>query len=317
MIILADQDPEYLTNMKLQFDRQRTNLQLIPCRSLSELQEVFTAIGSSINLVIYNPVDFPGLPESLGDTGKQLVDFWPLIVGASGNQTDEQPVSVYRFCRICDLIAKLEKRQKDLASITLFPSENQHASPSPAVEFYLLMSATATGYQAAISRQRLRQMIGSGQRVIYLAIMPTYQMCCLSAPGIGPSLSDLLLKLMGKAISPEQISQYWQHNPNGYLQFRPPDRSDDLVLCHPDLLRHLIVILKERLEHDNEPSKVLIDCAGLPLSTISVIAVLCNICEIIMPGNDNFASEAARREISQFLALLPGTCTIRETRSDG
>jgi hypothetical protein len=180
----------------------------------------------------------------------------------------------------------------------------------------LLLCARPSGYQPAISRRRLKEMMSSGERVVYLPLMPTYQMSCLSPPGHGPSMSDLLLQLLGKNITPEQLGKYWQPNPDGYLQFRPPDRSDDLVLCSPELLRSLINLLRDRLNQDIEPGKVLIDCAGLPLATVSIIAVLCTSCEILFPDRDCFATDAARREISQMLANLPASCKILENHQE-
>ena len=177
----------------------------------------------------------------------------------------------------------------------------------------LLMSVAASGHDPAQTRQCLNDLVSHGHQVFYLPLMPTYQMTQLVRPAQGPNLSDLLMHLVGQEPGCEQIGRYCQQHPDGYFQFRPPDRTDDLILCPPDTLRLLIRKLRDYVLRQPPVTIGLIDCAGLPLSTVAVTAVMCDACQVSIPAGTGFAAEAARMEAGRLFAVLPATCKIWKT----
>ena len=272
-------------------------------------------------LVLYNREEFPEMPEQIArlDLAVPLA-FWAILPAVENGQAE----ATQTFCRFGS-VRELASRIKSKLAASLHGNpqaawEISGSDPESKLEedripsMLLLLSVYPSGYQPDFSRQRLGELVGSGRRIIYLPLMPTYQMACVANPGRGPSLSDLLLQLLGQNIQPSQLSLYWQPHPAGYLQFRPPDRSDDLVLCSPDILRQLAVMLRDKVTQEPDPCTVLIDCAGLPLASVAAVAVLCDQCEIGFPEDDSFASESAKNEVGQLLAKLPASCKIREIR---
>jgi hypothetical protein len=177
----------------------------------------------------------------------------------------------------------------------------------------LLLSVAASGHDQVQTRQCLNDLVSQGHQVFYLPLMPTYQMTSLAQPAQGPNLSDLLMHLVGQEPGCEQIGRYCQQHPDGYFQFRPPDRTDDLILCPPDTLRLLIRKLRDYILRQPPVAVGLIDCAGLPLSTVAVAAVMCDVCQVSIPGGTGFAAEAARMEAGRLFAVLPATCKIWKT----
>lgn len=174
----------------------------------------------------------------------------------------------------------------------------------------LILSVASSGYDKKQTRQCLADLVSHGYQVFYLPLMPTYQMTCLAEPGQGPNLSDLLLHLVGQDPGCDQLGRYCQQHPDGYFQFRPPDRTDDLVLCQPETLRLLIGKLRDYVLRQPPVTIAVIDCAGLPLGTVAVVAVLCDACHVSIAGGSGFAAEAARMEAGRLFAVLPTSCKI-------
>jgi hypothetical protein len=160
--------------------------------------------------------------------------------------------------------------------------------------------------------------IGHGRQVYYLPLMPSYLMTMVSEPDkCGSNLSDLLLAIHQNC-PPEinNLGKYAQMHPQGYLQFRPPDRADDLTFCDADDLRQLVVMLRQKSESQAEGCTTWIDCRGLPLSTAAKLAVLCDCLAVCIPCRDDYASKTARRELGLLMARLPGSCEILEIEGD-
>lgn len=178
------------------------------------------------------------------------------------------------------------------------------------IRLWLTIALTA-GESRSNGRQRLVQLIRDGRQVIYLPLMPTYQMDAIQSVSQGPTVSDLLLRLLGDSIGPDDIGCYWQPHPDGYLCFRPPQRADDLVTCEPDILRRLILLLKAKLNEDPTGQMLaLIHCAGLPLASVAAAAVLCDVCEIDLPQGSSYMAVSAQIEAGRLLALLPASCRV-------
>lgn len=176
----------------------------------------------------------------------------------------------------------------------------------------LWLALSLTGIRANLCGiNRLSRLIQDGKKVIYLPLMPTYYMDHVRKCYKGHSLSELLLQLIAQGNLSIDIGCYWQAHPDGYLFFRPPERADDLVTCDPDILRRLVLALKKKVENDTSGQMVaLIHCIGMPFASISAISVLCDIVEIDLPSDNQFASEAALSEAAHLLATLPVSCDV-------
>jgi hypothetical protein len=355
IIIVADAECEYVDALSDQLARKLNDMQIIGCCCLDDWSEFLskyaaeslsypgkTDAGRPIFLCLFNPVDFPDLPQRFCRANPLLnCTFRAMNPGRPDNLppgAPDQPDTLYRLGSVSKLV-DFVRCWADSNTAAVREETNSHgrceypsallvaengtlaatlgndSSAEPQSGIHLLLSIEASGYRPEVSRLRLRELVNSGRKVIYLPLMPTYQMCCLSPPGLGPTLSDLLLQLPGQTVTPDLLGQYMQPHPDGYLQFRPPDRSDDLVLCNPDLLRSLIGMLRKRIMHDLDPFSVLVDCAGIPLASVACIAVLCDSCEVCLPDKECYATTAARREASHLLALLPSGCQVRENKS--
>lgn len=166
--------------------------------------------------------------------------------------------------------------------------------------------------------EQIHSKINEGKQVYYLPLMPVYLMEMVSEPDkCGSNLSDLLLAIHQNC-PPENnsIGIYTQMHPKGYLQFRPPDRADDILCCEPEDLRQLTVMLRQKADCLPGQCCTWIDCQGLQLSTVARLAVLCDCLAICIPHSDDHAARTARREIGLLMAKLPASCEIREIEGD-
>lgn len=300
MIILADKENAYLQLLKKRLSMLIPDIDFVLCESLEAILANASQVGSNW-LCIYNSADFADLPQHFEEKKSRVRDFWSYDPGVAR----EEQQQLFRIGTV-SLLAERIRKWLPLQSETHFVSGSDSG-------LHFLFCAEPAGYRPDISRSCLSHLMKSGQSVIYLPLMPTYQMSCLSGAGHGSSLSDLLLQLLANNVEASQLGHYLQPHPDGYLQFRPPDRSDDLITCSTAVLRQLIALLRGYLNQSTERITVLIDCAGLPLASLSAVAVLCDICEIHLPERDCFATEAARREIGYLLAELPSGCKILTT----
>lgn len=160
-------------------------------------------------------------------------------------------------------------------------------------------------------RGHLPELIKQGRQVIYLPLMPTYQMHLISERTEGQTLSDLLLALLSDSVQYDELGRYWQTHPEGFLFFRPPERADDLVSCDPDILRRLVLLLRQKLNADPTQQMIaFIHCSGLPLASIASVAVLCDVCEMAVYEGHSFTAQSAQVEAGRLLALLPPSCRV-------
>jgi len=89
----------------------------------------------------------------------------------------------------------------------------------------------------------LDQQLNAGHEVFYLPLMPNYRMRLVQTPGNGPNLTHLLLRLAnGDALSPGELGTYLERHDKGYWQFRPAERSDDLMLADATWLKAIVVL---------------------------------------------------------------------------
>lgn len=301
MIILADKENDYLVLLQKKLSILIPGIAITPCTHLDAILASNNNPDSNM-LNIYNSADFAELPQHFGGVECRNRDFWPYDPGVA---REESPQQLFRIGTVNLLAERIRK---------WLPLHNGSDSVSDSCSgLHFLFCAEPAGYRPDISRNRLSKLMKGGNSVIYLPLMPTYQMSCLSDPGHGSSLSDLLLQLLANNTDVEQLGHFLQPHPDGYLQFRPPDRSDDLLTCSAAVLRQLIVLLRDYFNLSAERVSVLVDCASLPLASLSAVAVLCDSCEILLPERDCYATDAARREIGYLLAELPPGCKVLTT----
>ncbi len=170
-----------------------------------------------------------------------------------------------------------------------------------------------------ISRQ-IKTNVAAGCRVIYLPLMPTYRMELLQQPGRGPNLTALILRLAnGEELSPDDLGIYQEPHPNGFWQFRPPDRADDLIQANLPALHELISLLRRKVWQNllASPELVLVDCSGLPLRTVTALAVMADTLAVRFETSKNWAGSVGQRELGAILAKLPSTCKIVEMNLHG
>lgn len=344
-MILADSDPVYTEVLAARLQSRLPNVHISRCCDPAALRAAIAnqkTLGGAA-LFLYNASDFHELKHlAAADIWPQGWQARPLLAdharGADGDAKNQ--AGFYRYEPVGKLIEQL-REQFDLEAETpktgsviagpgktpsidlVAPDSLESLEPDAGSAetngkistsgLWLLFSVGPDGYDARIARQRLVDLVNQGCQVFYLPLMPTYQMTCVTEPGQGPNLSDLLMHLIGQDPTSEQLGRYCRQHPDGYFQFRPPDRTDDLVLCQPDTLRLLVRKLREHVLRQPGISVAVIDCAGMPLSTVAVVAVLCDSCECSLPKRSGFAAEAARMEASRLFAALPPGCRIMKS----
>ncbi|MDW7659151.1 MAG: hypothetical protein SCM11_18435 [Bacillota bacterium] len=340
-MIIADSDSDYTAALAVRLQSWKAGNSVHRCHKREELHALIAQKKDCAQLTffLYNNSEFIELKHLASS------DVWPgcwrtipiLPADSSCPPPEGQKNCYRRFGPVSHLISRLESLCQDTYTDAGLQSADQlidaamtvsdqpvaatsgqpdHAvpgypeKPARTIRLWLTLSLTA-GSGCSSSLQRLKKLIRDGRQVIYLPLMPTYQMDAIQGASQGQTLSDLLLHLLGDTIGTEEIGCYWQPHPDGYLCFRPPERADDLVTCDPDMLRRLTLLLKSKLAEDPTGQMLaLIHCSGLPLTSVAAVAVLCDVCEIDLPQGNSFTTLSAQIEAGRLLALLPASCQI-------
>ncbi|MDD2426958.1 MAG: hypothetical protein PHR78_00410 [Eubacteriales bacterium] len=151
--------------------------------------------------------------------------------------------------------------------------------------------------------------------MIYLPLMPLYDMAFSFRSGGSQTLGDLLLMLKsGRAPEHEDLGSYLYLHNDGYYTFTCPNRADDLICADKRSLRELIVLLRKYLETRAAPTHSLIEISGLTLEKHAMIAALCDYVVIETPTKTTSAALIAQQELALFLSKLPGSCEIYESQ---
>ena len=299
-IIIADADIDYLRNLSCRLKDYLPAAEIMICRTKKDVLAALDPTDKDA-MIVYNITDFPDLTDwaesfimdpallvPLSATGDQVTGY--------DDQTDQQG-RIGRHQPVRKLVRLIESRLSE---------HEQNARGEAAYKgLFFIFCADSNGSRPGLSRNRLMRLSASCSTVIYLPLMPTYQMQVIKPPGPGVNLSDLLLNLMTGNVVSDHLGHYLEPHPDGFLQFRPPDRSDDLVASDPATLRQLIVQLRNHISQSAGRTSVLIDCAGLPFSTLTAVAVLCDSCEVVLPEGQSYYAQAARKETTRLLAELP------------
>lgn len=311
-VVIADSEKAYLDNLRTRLQTLVAGVRI----DTFQTQEDFLADpgrDDADQLILYNTAAFPDLHayyEGRGHSCCKLIALSPVVVQKDDDWEKSEPgLPIWRHQPVRILAQKIIAWQACL--------QDRLTSESSEGSIHFLFCAEPAGYSPGQSKCRLRQMLDRYQTVLYLPLMPTYQMQLVRSPGQGSNLSDLMLHLMSGDITSEQIGHYLQPHPDGFLQFRPPDRSDDLIAGGPDILRQLVVFVRNHIANSAGRIAALIDCAALPFASLSAVAVLCDCCEIILPEGDSFAAAAARGEAARLLAELPSGTRIIGNNAGG
>ncbi|MGI6616620.1 MAG: hypothetical protein ACOX36_00910 [Saccharofermentanales bacterium] len=258
------------------------------------------------------------LPETIDK--KQFYDLCPdfrpcadniTILHFSNDTRQKDSNKISRFSAVSDIHRLL---------LSLLPNGSRKANSS---DRKLSQIGTLLAFSESFSERACRfvmhRAIVEGVSLIYVPIMPLYRLKEPFQHGPGKTLGDLIDRV--NAHDPPQGSHlgrwlYWHEN--GYYTFRLPERADDLIACTRETLRQLVQVIRSYARSREEKMTVWIDARGLPLIKRQAIASFCDFIYVETPDEvESSASVIARRELSLFLAELPGECDILELpRSD-
>jgi len=235
------------------------------------------------------------------------------------------PTALYRLMPASQMASILKER---LPADQVGQDTQLSQSPGNPSPIYLTV-ALDLGWEGHLAyvENWLDQQRSAGHEVFYLPLMPNYRMRLVQSPGNGPNLTNLLLRLAnGDALSPGELGTYLERHDRGYWQFRPAERSDDLVLADATWLKAIVVLTREKirlLAGDHAAGSVtglptvLVDCQGLSFSRIAQIAVLSDQLAVYLGPESDWASQCAQRELGELIARLPVNCQILEMKATG
>lgn len=335
-LIIADSDRFYTAALADRLRRWDKADHVTQCSKTEELHQLIAERkgDKSPACFLFNPVEFNAL---LHLPHKSVwPDCWlavPILPGQTTVDLGEKAyhgMVYHRFDTVGSLInqlASIDTHHAKTVSGSMSVSEKKAGEPktedqrtagsllpaeSPTADAKLWLHISLSNpNQKSASRQRLEKLVAVGRQVIYLPLMPTYLMDTIHERTQGPTLSDLLLRLLGDAIKVDDLGCYWQTGTSSFLCFRPPERSDDLLTCDLSILRRLILLLREKAVADPTGQMLFfIDCRCLPLTAAATVGVLCDVCELEMPQGQNFMARAAQTEGSRLLAKLPASCQV-------
>lgn len=173
-------------------------------------------------------------------------------------------------------------------------------------------------YFSRAERSRaITTILNSGKKkaydMIYLPIMPLYDMTFPFRTGSKDSLGSLLLTLKsGRTPTHDELGNYLYLHNDGYYTFLCPERADDLICADNRSLRELLLLLKQFLETRAAPTHSLLDVSGMSLERHAMLAALCDYAVIETPSRKSDAALMAQQELAIFLSKLPTSCAIYE-----
>ncbi len=300
-LIIADPDQDYTAALAARLQKWQDSSKIDCCHHSQQLHSLIAQRKENIQptFFLYNSSVFAELVHL--SRSKVWPESWQTLPIANTSQLAGE---YSRFKPVSQLIEQIKALAAELQTQPAAVGNDNSCiqlafsfSPDSGMSFY---------------RQRLTDLLMTGCQLVYLPLMPSYQMERVQAATSGPNLSDLLLDLLGDNLACQDLGGYWQPHPDGYLQFRPPQRSDDLITCGPDILRKLILTVKEKLLADPAGRLlVFISCSGLPLAWVAAVAVLCDSLDLELPQGKSFSAAAAQAEAGRLLALLPASCQVQ------
>lgn len=203
---------------------------------------------------------------------------------------------------------------KDFA---LDQAEQTEASQT-ADEGLMCMRLMLKSQESGSLEELIKAQLKKGKKIYYLAIMPGWYMrLCCPPDSTGPDLSSLLLSIC-QHCPPDaaKIGIYTQMHPEGYFQFRPPARGDDLISCEPDHLRKMLTLIRQKVKSENKDTICWVDCNAISIQTAGRLAAICDHILLDLPTDNSYADLTARREAGLLLASLPNSCRIYESERE-
>ena len=317
-LIIADSDHDYTVALAARLQLWQPGCQIECCCSSQQLHSLIAEHKAKALPVVflYNSSEF----KELGHLAAS--DVWPknwqvlAMQDFVPGQTGDRPTVAAPFYSRFEPVSHLIRLLDQLLLPDTSPKKHPQTEPEQQLScIHLAFSLCAEGGRD-FYQKRLACLLEAGRQLVYLPLMPTYEMDQVHLASQGPNLSDLLLDLLGDSLAGQDLGTYWQPHPDGYLQFRPPQRSDDLLTCGTDVLRKLLLAIRDKLSADPAARQVVfIACSGLPLASVAAVAVLCDVLDIELPQAGGFAATAAQVEAGRLLALLPAGCQVNRHQS--
>lgn len=333
LICILDTEKPYVSQLTRRILQDFPDLAIYGFSGLSPLCDALQGKKQRPIVILYNSSEFPDLIDALHAHFQEgpfdTWSFWPMVTDSA--KTEVSQIQFRRLGQMSELLAALadwRKQAKAPLSVTLGQPDDACAAPDANAMESCAVPESSKAYpplsqsslwfilnlqtdpQTFAWRRMHEHIRGQGCRLIYLPIMPTYLMRRIDVPNQGPNLSDLLLRLIGDAAKPSAAGHYWQMHPQGWLHFRPPLRSDDLLTCDAVTFRKLASFLRESMHHVGEPTCFVIECQALPFHLAFPMAAAADFCQVALPRKDGYARQSARQESNRFLNELPSSCRI-------
>ncbi len=319
-ILLIDRDPFYVSRLAERLAQLLDGPVLAKPDSHPRLALEIEVLAESGIVIVANPELSTILRQ--GGLDNPTIVWLPWQESYSG-QTKEAD-TLYRLMPASQMALVLKKQ---LAATATCPEDTlpQIAAKPPLINLTVALDLGWEGHRAFVQNW-LSQQVQAGREVFYLPLMPNYLMKLVQTPRSGPNLTHLLLRLAnGDALSPGELGVYLELHARGYWQFRPAERSDDLMQADATWLRSLVVLVREKIsllagdgaqDTDARLPAVLIDCQGLSFSRVAPLAVLADFLAVYLGPESDWASTCAQRELGELIARLPASCQVLEMKAD-
>ena len=301
---LLDSEPIYTRQLSSRIHRELHGLDVRIAASMSHLEQMVRERCDPLVLLIASQTDFPDLDKAtvreVGSDSLPAIDIWFLV------DTDrELPDHHYlpRLAPVHHLISRIREWADDKGKAS-------------GTSYHLHFIFRPDGQCDEDVRQLLHRLVGQGLRLIYLPLMPTTQMRLVGSPTDGPRLSTLLLQLTGSPDHIVPLSPCWQPNRSGWLEFRPPERSDDLASCDALTLRLLISRLRNTLSEQGDSTCAIVDCLSIPFIAALAAASQCDSYQVCSKSRTDFTDQSIAAETREFQRKLPARCQRFESDDD-
>lgn len=318
-ILLIDRDPFYVSRLAERLAQLLDGPVLAKSASHPRLAAEIEGLAGS-GIVIVASTELSTILRQGG------LDF-PTIVWLPWQESRTGPAqesdTLYRLMPASQMALVLKKQ---LAAAATYPEASlpQTAGQHPPFNLTVALDLGWEGHRAFVQNW-LSQHVKAGREVFYLPLMPNYLMKLVQTPRSGPNLTHLLLRLAnGDALSSGELGVYLELHASGYWQFRPAERSDDLMQADATWLRSLVVLVREKirlLASDEAPDTdvrlpaVLVDCQGLSFNRVASLAVLADFLAVYLGPESDWASTCAQRELGELIARLPASCQVLEMKA--
>lgn len=295
-IWLLDSEPIYTHQLSSRLQRQLNHPEVRIATSIQQLTQLIRQRTDPLVLLIVSQADFPDLDTRLvnPDESNDLpsIDIW-FLIDTNRELSDHQCVP--RLAPVHQLVSRI----RDWAA-----EKKQHTISPFHLHFILRFDTRGDD----TIRQLLHVLADRGLRLIYLPLMPTTQMNLISGSSDGLRLSTILFRLSGNPDHDIALSPCWQPSRSGWLEFRPPERSDDLTTCDELTLRLLTRQLRETLSDQSDPTCVVIDCLSMPLTAAVAVASLCDSYQVFDTAKSDFTRQSVSIETQELQRKLPSRC---------